>query len=54
MFMLYDEISRKYAGKLSFLGKPSGFIQQVIVPIEIICVFVSFYKELEFIANFLK
>jgi hypothetical protein len=51
-FMLYDEISRKYSGKFSFLGRCSDFVEVNVVVIEIVCVFVSFYKELEFIARF--
>lgn len=48
--VLYEEISSKYAGSFDFMGKYSGLMEDLVVPIEMVCVVVSFYQELQLLA----
>lgn len=45
--LLYEDIADKYAGRFRFLGKISGIVEDLVVPMEIILVVVSFYNELQ-------
>lgn len=48
--LLYEEILNKYSGKFKFTGFFSEFIEYFIVPVEVICVMMSFYEELQLLA----
>jgi len=48
--LLHDEIADKYAGKFAFLGGFSGYIEDLVIPVEIGLVIVSFYQELQLLA----
>ena len=50
---LYNEIYDKYDGKFEFLGSLSDPIIKFMVPIEIVLVVISFWKEVELIAHLL-
>lgn len=50
---LYNEIYDNYVGKLDFLGSLSDTVIKVIVPVEIVLVIISFWKEIELIAHLL-
>ena len=48
---LYDEIYDKYEGKLDFLGSLSDKVIKAIVPVEVVLIIISFWKEIELIAH---
>lgn len=50
---LYDDIYGKYDGKLDFLGSMAEPVIKVLIPIEIVLVIISFWKEIELIAHLL-
>ena len=50
---LYDEIYSNYDGKFDFLGSLSEPVIKVVIPIEIVVVIISFWKEIELIAHLL-
>lgn len=47
---LYSEISYKYSGKFDFAGRFAEPIEDLVVPLEILCVVVSFYEDLQLLA----
>lgn len=50
---LYNEIYDKYEGKFDFLGSMSDTVIKFVVPVEIVLVIISFWKEVELIAHLL-
>lgn len=48
--LLYEDIKDKYSGRFGFLGGFSGFLEDLLIPIEIVLVIVSFYNELQLLA----
>lgn len=51
--LLYDEISEKHSGRFDFAGRFAGYIEDLVIPIDIILIIVSFFLELRLLANLL-
>ena len=49
--LLYAEIENKYLDKFAIFGRHADWIRDLVVPIEIVLVVVSFFNELEMIAE---
>jgi hypothetical protein len=52
--LLYQEIEDKYSGRFESFGRFSDFLEDFVVPLEIILVIVSFYGELQLLAYLAK
>ena len=51
--LLYEEFSEKHSGRFEFAGRIGGYIEDLVVFVEIILVFVSFFLELRLLAGLL-
>jgi len=48
--LLHEQIASRYEGRFTFLGGLSGFVEDLVVPLEIGLVVASFYQELQLLA----